>query len=161
MKVCVKMDSSASSDCEVWAVIKFLNVEGFCHPTYLPNLALSDYHLIPSLKCDSGGRHFATEDDLQSVVAKFLAKQDAEWYSAGIYKLILRYDKCLNEQGDYVESGKFRDESNKCCFEALSFLYRFCEQCYLTFETFYVHSLFGACGQEVVRPNSSSRTYYL
>ncbi len=35
-------------------------------------------------------------------VAEFFAKQDTEWYSAGIHKLILCYNKCLDEQGDYV-----------------------------------------------------------
>ncbi len=44
----------------------------------------SDYHLIPGLKRDLGSRHFATEEDLHNAVAKFFAKQDAEWYSAGI-----------------------------------------------------------------------------
>ncbi len=61
--------------------------------------------LIPGLKCDLGGRHFAIEENLQSVVAKFFAKQDtdAEWGSAGIHKLISRYNKCLDKHGDYVE----------------------------------------------------------
>ncbi len=56
------------------------------------------------LKCDLGGWNFVIEEDLQSVVAKFFAKQDTEWYSAGIRKLISRYNKCLDEQGDYVEN---------------------------------------------------------
>ncbi len=43
------------------------------------------------------------EEDLQSVVAEFFTKQDAEWYSTGIHKLILRYNKCTDEQDDYVE----------------------------------------------------------
>ncbi len=34
---------------------------------------------------------------------EFFAKQNAESYSAGIHKLIPRYDNSLNEQGDYVE----------------------------------------------------------
>ncbi len=42
------------------------------------------------------------EEDLQSAVVKFFAKQDTEWYSTGIHKLISHYNKCLNEQGDYV-----------------------------------------------------------
>ncbi len=61
------------------------------------------------------------EENLQSMVAEFFAEQDTEWYSAGIYKLISRYNKCLNEQSDYVESRKFCEESNKRCFEALFF----------------------------------------
>ncbi len=43
------------------------------------------------------------EEDLWSVVAKFFAKQNIEWYSAGIHKLISVYNKCLSEQDDYVE----------------------------------------------------------
>ncbi len=43
------------------------------------------------------------EEDLQSPVAEFFTKQDAEWYSAGIHKLILGYSKYADEQGDYVE----------------------------------------------------------
>ncbi len=37
------------------------------------------------------------------MVAEFFAKQDTEWYSTGIHKLISHYNKCLDEQGDYVE----------------------------------------------------------
>ncbi len=58
------------------------------------SLALSDYYLIPCLKRDLGGQHVAMEEDLQSAVAEFLAKQDAEWYN-GIHKFISRYNKCL------------------------------------------------------------------
>ncbi len=43
------------------------------------------------------------DEDLQSVAAKFFAKQDLEWYRAGIHKLLLRYNNCLDGQGDYVE----------------------------------------------------------
>jgi len=32
-----------------------------------------------------------------------LGCQAAFWYEEGISKLVLRYDKCLNIQGDYVE----------------------------------------------------------
>ncbi len=65
-----------------------------------------DYYLIPALKPDLGGQHFATKEYLQSTVAMFFAKLDAEWYSAGIHKLISHYNKCLDEQGDYVEKLK-------------------------------------------------------
>ncbi len=54
-------------------------------------------HFILGLKHDLGGWHFATEKDLQSAVATFFAKQDSGWYSTEIHKLILLYNKCLNE----------------------------------------------------------------
>ncbi len=91
----------------------------FGHPAYLPDLAPSDYHLI---LVDLDGRYFAMEEDLQSEVAEFFAKQSARRYSTGIHKLILRYNKCPYEQGDYVEKyKKFCEESNKRSFQALSF----------------------------------------
>ncbi len=65
--------------------------------------AVYTVNLILSLKCDLGGRHFVTEEDLQSAVAEFFAKQDGEWYSVGILKLISQYNKCLVEQSDSVE----------------------------------------------------------
>ncbi len=55
-------------------------------------------HVIPRLICDLGGRHFATEDDVLSVVAEFFAKQAAGWCNTDIHKLILPYNKCLDEQ---------------------------------------------------------------
>ncbi len=107
----------------------------FRHLTYSPDLALSDCHVIPSLQPDLGGPHFAMEENLQSAVAKFFAKQGTEWYSGGIHKLSSRYNKYLKEEGDYAESRKFLEESNKRCLEALSF-FMFSEQSDLTFETF-------------------------
>ncbi len=75
----------------------------FGHPPYSPDLAPSDYYLFPGLKNHLGGRHFATGDELRAAVDEFFAKMDAQWYAAGIDRLVLRYDKCLNQNGDYVE----------------------------------------------------------
>ena len=33
----------------------------------------------------------------------WLNSQVAVWYEEGINKLVSRYDKCLNVQGDYVD----------------------------------------------------------
>ncbi len=76
----------------------------FHHLTYSPDLAPSGCHLIPDLNRDLGGRHFPMEEDLQRVVVEFFAKQDIEWYSAGIHKLISCFSRSLDEQGDYVET---------------------------------------------------------
>ncbi len=51
------------------SLLNQLKWDVFHHPAYLPDLAPSDYHFIPSLKCDLGVRHFAMEEDQQSVVA--------------------------------------------------------------------------------------------
>jgi len=36
-------------------------------------------------------------------VKNWLSSQPATFYDAGIVKLVSRYDKCLNSEGDYVE----------------------------------------------------------
>ncbi len=96
------MESSAPSDCEA---IKFLNVEGITGSKI--HRKLSNVYGAPhprlKLNCDLGGRHLVMEKDLQSAVAEFFSKQDAQWKSDGIHKLILDYNNCLAGKVDYVE----------------------------------------------------------
>ena len=49
------------------------------------------------------GKRHADDQDLQHAAADWLNSQAAVWYEEGINKLVSRYDKCLNVQGDYVE----------------------------------------------------------
>ena len=41
--------------------------------------------------------------EVEQAVRQFLASQGTEFYQSGFFKLIARYDKCLNVGGDYVE----------------------------------------------------------
>ncbi len=103
-KFALKMESSVSSDQVHSTFAQPSKMEYFHHPAYSPDMAPSDYHLMPTLKHDLCGQHFATEEDLQSTVAEFFAKDDAQWCSTGsIHKLISRYNNCFDEQGDCVE----------------------------------------------------------
>lgn len=77
--------------------------EVFDHPPYSPDLAPSDFHLFPRMKKSLGGHHFATDNELQTSVQTWLKAQAATFYEEGIEKLIPRYEKCLNRNGDYVE----------------------------------------------------------
>ena len=74
----------------------------FEHPPYSPDLAPSDFHLLLKMKEHLAGKRHADED-LQHTVVDWLNSQAAVWYEEGISKLVSRYDKCLNVQGDYVE----------------------------------------------------------
>jgi hypothetical protein len=49
------------------------------------------------------GKRHADDEDLRRAVMDWLKSQAAVWYEKGITKLVSRYDKCLNVQGDYVE----------------------------------------------------------
>ena len=75
----------------------------FGHPPYSPDLAPSDFYLFLKMKGHLAGRRFTDDEDLQHAVVDWLNSQAAVWYEEGINKLVSRYDKCLNVQGDYVE----------------------------------------------------------
>ena len=73
------------------------------HPPYSPDLAPSDFHLFLHLKKFLAGQRFENDDDLKDAVKKWLTSQAAAFYEEGVQKLVPRYDKCLNNGGDYVE----------------------------------------------------------
>ncbi len=75
----------------------------FGHPAHSPDLAPSDFHAFPGLKSWLGGRRFASDEELKNAVEEYFRNLDESWYSAGIEKLISRYNKCLDTNGDYVE----------------------------------------------------------
>jgi len=71
-------------------------------PPYNPDLAPSDFHLFLHLKKSLGGKGFDDDDDLKDAVQKWLTSQAAAFYEEGVQKLVPRYDKCLNNGGEYV-----------------------------------------------------------
>ena len=73
------------------------------HPLYSPDLAPSDYHLFLHLKKFLGSKRFDDDDDLKDAAQKWLTSQVATFYEEDIQKLVPRYDKCLNNGGEYVE----------------------------------------------------------
>lgn len=77
--------------------------EQFDHPPYSPDLAPSDYHLFLYLKKHLGGQRHDDDDDVKTAVQQWLSNQAADFYEDGLQKLVLRYDKCLNIGGNYVE----------------------------------------------------------
>ena len=78
-------------------------LEVFDHPPYSPNLAPSDYHLFPNMKTWLSTQFFDDAAELQAGVNEWLKSQAVTFYDDGINKLVHRYDKCLNFNGDYVE----------------------------------------------------------
>ena len=59
--------------------------------------------LLHIVTLDIAGKRHADDEDLQHSIVDWLNSQAAVWYDEGISKLVSRYDKCLNVQGDYVE----------------------------------------------------------
>uniref|UniRef100_A0A1B6CWX6 Mariner Mos1 transposase n=1 Tax=Clastoptera arizonana TaxID=38151 RepID=A0A1B6CWX6_9HEMI len=50
-----------------------------------------------------GSRRFTDDEELKNSVSGWLRAQAADFYAEGIEKLVTRYDKCLNNCGNYVE----------------------------------------------------------
>src|SRR5215469_17316576 len=73
------------------------------HPSYSPDLAPSDYHLFLHLKKHIAGQRHSDDDEVKTFVKQWLSNQAASFFDDGIQKLVPRYDKCLNCNGNYVE----------------------------------------------------------
>ena len=77
--------------------------EQFNHPPYSPDLAPSDFHLFLHMKSFMGGQNFNEDDEVKKAISAWLQSQASSFYDEGIQKLVPRYDKCLNNGGNYVE----------------------------------------------------------
>ena len=75
----------------------------FSHPAYLPDLAPSDFWLFPILKKFLGGKHFSSDVEVKKAVNKFFRKCSNEFFAMGIERLVARYNKCLDNSGNYIE----------------------------------------------------------
>jgi hypothetical protein len=58
--------------------------------------------MFPQLKTFLGGRRFY-DDEVKEALKTWSASHAVTFYDAGIQKLVARYDKCLNNGGNYVE----------------------------------------------------------
>jgi histone-lysine N-methyltransferase SETMAR len=66
---------------------------------YSPDLAPRDFHFFPTLKRTLEGRSFITNEDVEAAVRT----HDIDFYQEGFFKLVKRWDRCINVGGDYVE----------------------------------------------------------
>lgn len=57
------------------------------HQPYLPDLAPSDYNLLPQTKKELSNRHFDGDDNITDAVDHFVEVQDAIFYKEGIHML--------------------------------------------------------------------------
>ena len=77
--------------------------EVLSHPPYSPDLAPSDFHFFPHLKRDLKGTHFTSDNEVKQAVTSWIKQRTPEFFIDGMRKLVLRWEKCIERQGDYVE----------------------------------------------------------
>ena len=82
--------------------LETLKFEVLSHPPYRADLAPSNFHLFPHLKRDLKGAHFTSDDEVKQAVMSWIKKR-TEFFIDGMRKLVLRWEKCIEQQGDYVE----------------------------------------------------------
>jgi hypothetical protein len=49
------------------------------------------------------GKHFADDEEVETMVKKWLRQQTKDFYAAGFDALVKRWDKCISVGGGYVE----------------------------------------------------------
>ena len=83
--------------------LETLKFEVLSHMPYSPDLAPSDFHFFPHLKRDLKGTHFTSDDELKQAVTSWIKRRTPEFFIDSMRKLVLRWEKCTEWQGNYVE----------------------------------------------------------
>jgi histone-lysine N-methyltransferase SETMAR len=83
--------------------LETLKFEVLSQPPYSPDLAPSHFHSFPHLKRDLKGTHFTSDDEVKQAVASWIKQRTPEFFIDGMGTLVLRWEKCIERQGDYVE----------------------------------------------------------
>jgi histone-lysine N-methyltransferase SETMAR len=73
------------------------------NPDHSPDLAFSNYHLFGCVKDSLCGCHFAEDNELKKRFFDVLQSQVREFYNAGIQHLTQCWEKCVENDRDFVE----------------------------------------------------------
>lgn len=75
----------------------------FDRPPYSPDRAPSDFHLFLELITLFGGQRVANNDELETEVNTRFGSMAVDWYTAGLKRLLPRYEECLKKDGNHLE----------------------------------------------------------
>ena len=73
------------------------------HPPYGPDLSPCDYHMFGPLKGALGGQRFDDGEQVKNFVRNLLQTRRPSFYDAGVNKLPILWQKCIEKGGNYVE----------------------------------------------------------
>ncbi|PSN53998.1 Mariner Mos1 transposase, partial [Blattella germanica] len=79
------------------------NFEVFPHAPYSPDLAPSDFRLVPTMKDTLRGRTFTSRAAIASAIFQWSNKTPREAFAAAMQSWCRRCEKYVRLQGDYVE----------------------------------------------------------
>ena len=91
---------NAAHTAETFQKLKF---EVMGHPTYSPDLVPSINYLFRPLEEALRGRQFTSDQKVKEPVRAWIPAQPKTFFLEGVRKLVHRWTKCVEKQGDYVE----------------------------------------------------------
>lgn len=80
-----------------------LGYETLPHPAYSPDLSPTDYHFFKHLDTFLNDKCFQKQDDVKKTFDDFIASREPDFYAAGINKLAIRWQKCVDSNGFYFD----------------------------------------------------------
>jgi len=73
------------------------------HPPYSPDLSPFDFFLFGLLKEALGGERFNSNQQVEQFICNWLRTRPSSFYDTGMKKLSIRWEKCIQKAGNYVE----------------------------------------------------------
>ncbi|KAG5348043.1 SETMR methyltransferase, partial [Acromyrmex charruanus] len=89
--------------CARWIPRELTPLHKATRPPYSPDLAPFYYHLFTKLKESLAGKRFQSDEEVQTAVTNWTKELAGSFYAEGISKLVSRYTKCIEIDGNYVE----------------------------------------------------------
>ena len=83
------------------------------HPTYLPDLAPSDFFLFPNLKKDIRGCHFRSDEEVVTAVEEWVNRKDPDIFSSGLMALEHCWSKCITLEAITSKKKRWISTGNK------------------------------------------------
>ena len=79
-----------------------LGWEVLIHPPYSPDIAPLNFHLLRSLQNSLNRKNFNTLEDCKRHLEQFFAQKDKKFWEDGIMKLPEKWQKLVEQKGEYV-----------------------------------------------------------
>lgn len=80
-----------------------LGYETLSHPPYSPDLSPTDYHFFKHLDASLREKTFANQTNVENDFKEFIDSRDRDFFQDGIYKLVSRWQKCVDSNGFYFD----------------------------------------------------------
>lgn len=86
-----------------FAKLQEIKFETIPHPAYSPDLSPTDYHFFKHLDHYLKQKKFSDQLDIENAIQQFIDSRTPDFFKSGIEKLISRWKKCVESNGDYFD----------------------------------------------------------